>query len=307
MRKIPEEVQSRVLELWLEGDNYGDVSSICDISTGTISSILDKIRRRAPDLDMLRKLNLKIRKQDSSVHDALRGSSLLEKLNQLGTSFSQLDDLIRILSEVAAERQIGEEELIDASIRLRKLEAESNKSYREIIKDFNEKGALIKRLEMGAEKIRGKTQKLNEEKRDIEDALGNIRAELRLILKTKRRLSKVNLEELDKLAEHAKKEFSLDTRIVERRNELESLRHRTAFLRKYVADIRRIDRMLEMRSINLKCPHCGCLSWRNLSRWECKNLLWNKAPLPVTCVHCHSTTHYDLTQMLVALVLEVLS
>jgi hypothetical protein len=269
--------------------------------------MLDRVRRKTPDLDTLRKLNLKIRKQGSSVYDALRGSSMLDKLNQLGTSPGKLDDLIRILSELAAERQIGKEELLNASIELRKLESETDKSYKEVIMDFTEKEASIKRLEQATEKTLEKIRKLRSKKRDLGISINDMKRELTSLCNTKKDLRGLNLDELGKLAAHARKEILLDDRILERQNALESLKRKIGFLRKCVADIRRIDRILEMRNVNLMCPNCGGLSWRTLSKWECENLLWNRTPLPVVCVHCGNTTYYDITRLLITLSLEVLT
>ena len=122
-----------------------------------------------------------------------------------------------------------------------------------------------------------------------------------------KRLGKLTLKKLDQLAEHAEKEGPLDNRILQRQNELESLRRKVEFLRQRVTDIKKVDRILEMRSINIMCSHCGCLMWKTLNRFECENLLWNKIPLIVKCIHCGSMTQYNLTQILVALSLEVLS
>ncbi|UCE15816.1 MAG: hypothetical protein JSV12_08135 [Candidatus Bathyarchaeota archaeon] len=167
MRKIPEKVQKVVLELWFEGNNYRDISSRTDVSIGAISSILDIVRRKTPDLDELKKSNLKIRKQGSSIQDALRGSQLLEKVNQLRISLDRLESLLKIMSEIASERHTGEEKIVNASLKLMNLEAQFKKTYKKIIQDFQAKQTQINHLEQRTEKLLEEGQKLNKEKRDL--------------------------------------------------------------------------------------------------------------------------------------------
>jgi len=307
LRKIPENIRRRTLNLWLEGRNYSEMATELGISSGSISSILDNVRRRAPDLDELRKLNLWVRKRTSNVYDALRGGQLLEELHKLGTSLGDLNKLLEILNEVADERHIGPEDLVDTCLRLRTLEVQYKKTYNEIVKDFEERQTQIRNLEVKVKKIQEESQKLNTRKRKLEETLSKVKKKLNLATKTTKRLGKLTLEKLDQLAEHAEKEESLDNRILQRQNELESLRRKVEFLRQRVTDIKKVDRILEMRSINIMCPHCGCLTWKTLNRFECENLLWSKIPLIVKCIHCGSMIQYNLTQILVALSLEVLS
>lgn len=307
LRKISEKLQKRVRELWLEGYTYRGVSSKLGISLGAISHIIGSVRKRAPALDELRRLNLEIRRQGSNVHDALRGSRLLDKVNQMGINLSELEDLLKILTEMASERNVGEEKLLNTSLKLMRLEAQSAKTCREIVEDFETKQKLTKHLELRVKKLREEAQKLNAEKRNLEGALGRVREELKRTVRTKKQLDRLSLSELAKLVEHAEREGSLDNRIVERQNELESLKRRIAFLRKNASDIERIDMLLWIRSLNFKCPYCGWLTWKTLSRWECENLLLRNAPFTARCSYCGATTHYDLIKMLLAISLNILS
>lgn len=89
MRKIPNKIRKKALELWLKGHNYRQIRGKLGISLGAISKTIDEVRHKAPNLDELRRLNLNLRKHNSNVHDAVRGSRLLEKVNQLGISFER--------------------------------------------------------------------------------------------------------------------------------------------------------------------------------------------------------------------------
>ncbi|UCE15815.1 MAG: hypothetical protein JSV12_08130 [Candidatus Bathyarchaeota archaeon] len=134
-----------------------------------------------------------------------------------------------------------------------------------------------------------------------------MKKELKLAVRTKKRLRRLSLIRLAKLAEHAEREGTLDNGIINRQNELESLKRKIAFLRNNASDIEKIDLLLRLRSSNFKCPYCGWLTWKTLSRWECENLLLRNAPLTAKCSYCGATTHYDLIKMLLAISLNILS
>lgn len=307
LRRIPEKNRARTIELWLGGSRYREISSKLEISLGAINCIINNVRKRAPDLDELRKLNLKLKKQDSSVQDTLRGARILDKVNQLGISLNRLETLLRILTKIASERESDEESFVNASLGLMRLESEFKKSYTEIVEDFEAKQTLIKHIELRAKKLREEIQKLGAEKRELHGTLNRAVKELKRALGTKKRLDKLSLDELATLAEHAEREGSLDNRIIERQNELESLKRRIAFLRKNASSIEKIDMLLGMRGSNFCCPYCGCLTLRILSRRECEDLLLRNAPLTVKCIYCGSATHYDLIKMLLAISLQILS
>jgi len=83
VRQIPIEVRRRVVELWMDGNSYRQVSAKTGVSLGTISIIINEERRKVPDIEGLRELKLALKQADANLTDALRGASFLEKLNDL--------------------------------------------------------------------------------------------------------------------------------------------------------------------------------------------------------------------------------
>ena len=164
LRKTSNKIQRRVFELWLEGHAYRKIGDKLSVSLGTISGIIERIRKKTPDLNDLRKLNLKIRKQGSNVYDLFRGTQLLEKVNNFGINLERLESFLKVMSEIVSERQIGEEKLVNASLTLLRLEDQSHKPYKEFVQDFEAKHEDIKHLQFKTKKTLKEIKKLNLEK-----------------------------------------------------------------------------------------------------------------------------------------------
>lgn len=55
MRKIAKSDEQKALQLWIEGHVYRSICDRLGISLGAINRIVDDARKRAPDIDELRK------------------------------------------------------------------------------------------------------------------------------------------------------------------------------------------------------------------------------------------------------------
>ena len=101
MRKISREVENKIFKLWLEGYTYREIIPKCGgCSLATISKVINIVRKRAPDIDELRHLNVALKKGDRSVYDAVRGGILLDKVNQLGVGLDDLEDYVKTAKRI---------------------------------------------------------------------------------------------------------------------------------------------------------------------------------------------------------------
>lgn len=207
LRKIAKSDEQKALQLWIEGHAY---RSICDrlrISLGAINRIVDDARKRAPDLDELRKLNVTLKRGESSVHDAIRGAKLLDRLSEQGIGFDKLDAYIEFSDGISSEHGVEAEKFIDAGMRLMGLEAKTGKSYEGVLKNFEERIKQIEGLEAKAKSVQGQIRELMERKaqlegeiREAKERLNSTLQDLNHIITTQERLQKLGLEKVSDIA-----------------------------------------------------------------------------------------------------------
>jgi hypothetical protein len=207
LRKIAKSVEEKALQLWIEGHAYRSISDRLGISLGVVSRIVGDARKRALDLDELRKLNVMLKRGESSVHDATRGAKLLNRLNEYGIGLDKLDAYIELCEKISPERGVEAEKFVDAGVRLVGLEVKTGKNYEGVLKDFEERTKHVEGLDAKAKGIQGQIQGLMERKtqleseiRDAEERFSSTRQELNKAVSTHERLKKIGLKKVSDLA-----------------------------------------------------------------------------------------------------------
>jgi hypothetical protein len=132
VKPIPAEKKGQVIRFWLQGYNYREINEETNVSTGSISEIVEEERKRIPNVDDIRSLNLSLKKEGTSLADALRGSNLMTEFNELNVSIPDLPDCIKLLREYGVEAG----SVLEKGTRLRKLEEKTERSYEQIVFDF---------------------------------------------------------------------------------------------------------------------------------------------------------------------------
>jgi len=200
LRKIAKSDEQKALQLWIEGHAY---RSICDrlrISLGAINRIVDDARKRAPDIDELRKLNVTLKRGESSVYDAVRGAKLLDMLNERGVGLDRLHSYIELSDKISSERGVEAEKFVDSASKLMNLEGETGKTCVEIVKDFEGKVSEVKRLDGEKGELQKEVQGLKGELTKTEKNLSSKVQELKSVIETEESLKRLGLEKLAHLA-----------------------------------------------------------------------------------------------------------
>jgi DNA-directed RNA polymerase specialized sigma24 family protein len=83
VRPISSDLRQRVLELYLSALSRQEISDMTGVATGSVSNIMDDERGRTQDIDALREVSRALRKRNISWVDAARGSTLLDRLDQI--------------------------------------------------------------------------------------------------------------------------------------------------------------------------------------------------------------------------------
>jgi prefoldin subunit 5 len=206
-REIPRPVKDEAFKLWLGGYSYRKIRDKAGMSLGAINQMVAEARAKIPNLDELRQLNIVLSKSGASVYDAVRGSKLLEMLNQCGVGLDTLHAYIGLCGKISAERGIEAQSFVDAGMRLISLEAKTGKSYEQVLKDFEEKRKQVEGLEARAKNAQGQVQELVERRAQLEKEIREAEERLKLTLQrlnqamsANERLQRLGLEKVSRLA-----------------------------------------------------------------------------------------------------------
>jgi len=134
----------------LDGLSYKQISAQLEVSVGAISKTLVEQRKRNPDIENLRALQLDLNKSKTNLYDARKGVQFLVALEKLGFDKAQFPivlDFVRHGGKRSAELAAAGERLIE-------LERGAGKPYEKLIAEFGEKlkaveqrSVLIQKLE----------------------------------------------------------------------------------------------------------------------------------------------------------------
>jgi len=207
-REIHKAVKDQALRLWLNGESYRRICAETGMSLGALSAYINELRKESPDLDQLRELSAILNKNNLSIFDAVRGSKLLEKLNQLGVSLEDLDSYVKLAQRISHEKGVGAEGFVESAMKLIDLEGLTGKTYEELVEDLEERKRQVEELEARAKGVQLEIQKLTERKAQLEGEiseaerkLSQISQELNRAVSAQERLRKLGVERVASLAE----------------------------------------------------------------------------------------------------------
>jgi len=133
--------RNRVVTLWLLGENYREIQAETGVSLGAIAAIIDEERKRVPDVDGLRGLNVALQGHHVTIPDALRGATIIQKVNDLDIDQKRALSCLKALS-----RYERPDLVLDAAQELMELEASSGRPYQQILADVVAKEQRRRRL-----------------------------------------------------------------------------------------------------------------------------------------------------------------
>jgi len=164
VRQLLSEERNAVVKLWLDGNTYREIQESTKVSLGAISSVIDEERKRNPDIDELRKLKAALKEARAGVTDALRGATLLARLNNMNIPIDRIHACINLVEQY--DGRAGE--VLEWGQRLKELEASLGKTYQEIVSDAAQRARQAQDSEVKLENLRREEQTVKESIRDLE-------------------------------------------------------------------------------------------------------------------------------------------
>jgi len=195
------EVKAKALRLWLNGLTYRLINEKTGVSLGAMNELVNEARKKAPDIDDLRQLNIALQKSDASVLDAVRGAKLLDKINVLGVSLERLGGFVNIVDKISSEHNVEADKFIGLAIRLTELETKTGKTFHEIVREFEDKQARVKELDLKVKELDGQRVKMQGELSQAREKLSKTLEELKRTTGCQDRLQRLGLEKTATLSE----------------------------------------------------------------------------------------------------------
>lgn len=176
MREIEAGKRLRVVQLFLEGVSYEEISQRVGISKGSVVNVVEEFRDGDIDvssnasayIDMLRVVAVEIRKAGTNISQVMKCLPTYQKIEEMGATTEQVEQWLDTCRDLASPTASGSR-LVDAAMELIRLSHETGRDYTELLADFDVKTVKMEQLKQAivqAEARLNNTVRQNEEQKD---------------------------------------------------------------------------------------------------------------------------------------------
>jgi len=231
MRELTERKRLEILNLFLKGYSYDDISTESGVAKGSVVNVVTDFKNgRFPTftdvtdlVEVLRELSVELRRKGAGVSEALLGTAFFFRLNEIGVTPDKLwlwADMCREMSPPEAPLQ----EFMVAALELFKLTRETGESYDSIAAKWSQLHAESERLEQ-------EVQGLKSAREELETAQANLARDIQRLVEEKHALESEMAELSAKYEALKKATIDVETRCQSSKSEVEELRRMADALR----------------------------------------------------------------------------
>jgi len=173
MREITFQAKMNVLELYVKGFSTNDIVGKTGISKGAVVSIIKDAREgKSPNLqlkgriDELHDFSVRLRKEGIDLPQARLGSTLLDRLWELGVEPDTLKGWIEFCSQISPDPPEG---FIPAAIEFYRIEKETGMVYSDIASRVQDLSTERERLIQEVDDLQAKERRASQLKQKMED------------------------------------------------------------------------------------------------------------------------------------------
>jgi len=170
MKGISMKEKNMVIKLFLEGESYDDIAQQVGIAKGSVVNIIDEFRDgvlQVPTgltgyVDLLRKLAVDLRKNHTTVQQAMSCHKLETRIKAKGVSSEKVDQWLDVVESIATPA-VSNEDFVQVALELAEATAKSGKGYTAIVQDCIEKQAVSIKLDSEIKKKEKRVALLDQE------------------------------------------------------------------------------------------------------------------------------------------------
>jgi hypothetical protein len=170
MKSIGMKTKAMVVKLFLEGESYDDIAQQVGIAKGSVVNIIEEFRDGVLQVpagltgyvDLLRKLAVDLRKNHTTVEQAMSCHKLETRIKAKGVSGEKLEQWLDVVESIA-KPGVSNEDFVQAALELAEATAKSGKGYTAIVQDCVEKQAVSTKLDSEIDKKKKEDALLDQE------------------------------------------------------------------------------------------------------------------------------------------------
>jgi hypothetical protein len=110
--KTPYSVKLKVIEGWIQGISRDKIALDNDIGSGTVTSIIQQFKTNIPDLDLMRELALKLKKENLDLNYFTSAVRLKKVLDRLDISEENVESFLEEINIHCFKKNIDKKEFI---------------------------------------------------------------------------------------------------------------------------------------------------------------------------------------------------
>jgi transcriptional regulator with XRE-family HTH domain len=149
----PDTLKSKILAQWLSGLSRDEIALANGLSQGHVSAILKDLRSQVPDLDLMRELAVKLKKENLTILDLGHALRIHNRLNKLDISLELAESIFEKIHIHCFVKRIEVKDFLESVIKHLELVESLGIPVSEFPNFVNEQVTYIKLLDRECKQI----------------------------------------------------------------------------------------------------------------------------------------------------------
>lgn len=170
MKELSQHKQIRVIQLFLKGYSYDEITLEADVAKGSVVNITNKFREgeiqlpagNSDYIDLLREVAVDLRKSNTNIQKVQKYLRLQNELEKLGATEEEAEQWIETCRDLASSLT-SSKQFIESALDLSKASSASGLSYRELVSEYTTKVQNLEKMNREIEHKRGNLEEAEQE------------------------------------------------------------------------------------------------------------------------------------------------
>jgi len=207
MHKIPVKKRMEVLKLYFEGWSYDKISEACGVSRGSVVNVINELKRGVyPEfddllgqIDTLRNLAVELKKLGLKPSQALLAAIFMRRLMRLGVEPSNIEVWIKLCEKLFTP-EYPQDRVVNAAMKLIKLEEEEGKSLEELSVELEALPEKIKQAKSSLDKLEAEITVKQKELQSLNKEVSSVREKLVKLIRGAESLERLGVDKVSNLS-----------------------------------------------------------------------------------------------------------
>ena len=110
--KVPDTIKTQVIKEWIQGISRDKIAQENNIGSGTVTGIIQQTKSDIPDIDLIRELSLKIKKENLDLNYFASSVRLKKILDRFELTEEKIEEFLEEMAIYCFKQQINQKEFI---------------------------------------------------------------------------------------------------------------------------------------------------------------------------------------------------